>query len=555
MDDANHHTTRSGADERFQAIAEAAIDDLLERHPDEATALGDHRFDARLPDPGQSARDDERGAVSGYLDQLDGVDGAELSPANRIDAGILRARLRQILFDVDELREFEWNPLIGNPADAIYPLLARDFAPLGDRLRSVAGRLEAVPAYLESLRRGLDQDMPRVHVETAAAQYEGTIALVTDEIDRSLAAEPALRPEIDAVRPAAVEALQDHRRWLADRLDAAARDPRIGPGLFAPKLAHALDAATDADAILARAESDLRDIEERIAEIAARVSGEPPDTPGLVRRVLDSLAEDHPSDDTIVDLAKQAFEEARMFVEDERIVTLYDDPTEIIVMPEFHRGVAVAYCDPPGPLETTTLPTFFAISPTPEDWPPERVESFYREYNAHMIHDLTIHEGIPGHMLQLAHWRRFRAPTRVRSAFWSGPFVEGWAVYTERVMADHGYRGDTLRMQQLKMQLRMVINAILDARVHARGMTEDEAMRLMVERGHQEEGEAVGKWRRALLTSSQLSTYYVGYTEVSDLSGDLAAARGDLSERERHDLILSQGCPPPRHLRTSLGLG
>jgi uncharacterized protein (DUF885 family) len=171
-----------------------------------------------------------------------------------------------------------------------------------------------------------------------------------------------------------------------------------------------------------------------------------------------------------------------------------------------------------------------------------------------MIHDLTIHEAIPGHMLQLAHWRRFRAPTRVRSAFWSGPFVEGWAVYTERVMADHGYRGDTLRMQQLKMQLRMIINAILDARVHAHGLTEDEAMRLMIERGHQEEGEAVGKWRRALLTSSQLSTYYVGYVEVSDVSRDLAAARPSLTELERHDLILSEGCPPPRHLRTALGL-
>ena len=50
-------------------------------------------------------------------------------------------------------------------------------------------------------------------------------------------------------------------------------------------------------------------------------------------------------------------------------------------MPEIHRGVAVAYCDPPGPLEIMPLPTFYAISPTPSDWPAERVESFFREYN------------------------------------------------------------------------------------------------------------------------------------------------------------------------------
>ena len=543
----------TGEDERFEQLAEAAIDDLLERHPEVATMLGDHRFDDRLSDPSAAALADERRTVSGFLTRLGEIDGEALSGPNRIDAQILRSRLQERLFELDELREHEWNPLLGNPADGLYPLMARAFAPTGDRLRAVAGRLAAIPAYLAALRDGLG-DMPPIHVQTAAAQYAGTVALATEEIDRALEEAPSLRSEIDAVRPAALDALEDHRRWLTDREADATRNPRIGPDLFAPKLTHALDAATDADSILARAEQDLVEVESQLADVAARIAGEPADAAGLVRRVLDRLAEDHPTDETIVDLAKQAFEDARSFTESEQIVTLHDDPTEIIVMPEFHRGVAVAYCDPPGPLETSILPTFYAISPTPEDWGAERVESFYREYNAHMVHDLTIHEAIPGHMLQLAHWRRFPAPTRVRSAFWSGPFVEGWAVYTERVMADHGYRGDALRMQQLKMQLRMIINAILDARVHAHGMTEEEGMRLMLERGHQEDGEAVGKWRRALLTSSQLSTYYVGYVEVGDVSKDLAAARPDLSERQRHDLILSEGCPPPRHLRAALGL-
>jgi uncharacterized protein (DUF885 family) len=161
---------------------------------------------------------------------------------------------------------------------------------------------------------------------------------------------------------------------------------------------------------------------------------------------------------------------------------------------------------------------------------------------------------MPGHALQLAHARRFSAPTRVRDALWSGPLVEGWAVYVERVAAENGYQGDALRMQQLKMQLRMVINAILDARVHAHGMTEGEAMRLMMERGHQEEGEATGKWRRALLSSTQLSTYFVGYIEVSDLAADLRADTPGVTDRALHDELLSHGSPPPRHLRTLVGL-
>ena len=161
---------------------------------------------------------------------------------------------------------------------------------------------------------------------------------------------------------------------------------------------------------------------------------------------------------------------------------------------------------------------------------------------------------MPGHVLQLGHDRRCVADTRVRSAIWSGPFVEGWAVYTEELMARHGFGGDALRMQQLKMQLRMTINTILDVRVHTRGMTQDEAMALMVGRGHQEEGEAHGKWRRSLLTSTQLSTYFVGYLGVRDLVADVRAARPGLSEREVHDRVLAHGSPSPRHLRTLLGL-
>ena len=223
-------------------------------------------------------------------------------------------------------------------------------------------------------------------------------------------------------------------------------------------------------------------------------------------------------------------------------------------MPEINRGVAVAYCDPPGPLEPTPLPTFIAVSPTPADWPAYRVASFYREYNRHMVHNLMVHEAMPGHYLQLAHARRFAGSTRARAALWSGSFVEGWAVYAEELMADHEYPGEgdaaAVRMQQLKMQLRMVINAILDARVHAHGMTEAQALALMTERGFQEEGEAAGKWRRAQLTSAQLSTYYVGYTEISDLAAELA--KSGLDARQVHDRMLAHGSPPVRLLRTLL---
>ncbi|HEY3952850.1 MAG TPA: DUF885 domain-containing protein, partial [Streptosporangiaceae bacterium] len=394
--------------------------------------------------------------------------------------------------------------------------------------------------------------MPKVHLETAITQFSGTIALVTDA--------PA-DAEVDRARPAALAALAGHRDWLAARLaelsaasagadDAGGfADPRLGPELFSRKLALTLQSAADADAVLARAEADLDRITDEITRVAADLGGTP-------REVLARLGADAPDEATILAFCAQALAAQTAFVRDHDLVTVYDDPVELIDMPEINRGVAVAYCDPPGPLEPRPLPTFIAVSPTPSDWPADRVASFYREYNRHMVHNLMVHEAMPGHYLQLAHARRFTGSTPVRAALWSGSFVEGWAVYAEELMAGHGYPGEGdprhVRMQQLKMQLRMIINTILDARVHAHGMTEAEAMALMTGRGYQEDGEAVGKWRRVQLSSAQLSTYYVGYTEIADLAAGLLAASPGTPPREIHDRMLAHGSPPVRRLRTLL---
>ena len=143
----------------------------------------------------------------------------------------------------------------------------------------------------------------------------------------------------------------------------------------------------------------------------------------------------------------------------------------------------------------------------------------------------------------------------------SGVFVEGWAVYAEELLLDNGYAPEdsaqsvlAIRLQQLKMQARMAINTILDIRVHSMEMSEDEALQLMTFRGFQEEGEAIGKWRRALLTAGQLPTYFVGYQAVRSIANDLRVVHPDWSDRQVHDLMLSHGSPAPRHLRTLIGM-
>jgi len=549
-----------GADAEFAGLAREYLDDRAERHPETATSLGDHRFDARLSDPSAPAREDERRALDGWAARLAAIDSGALSAEHQVDAAMMADSVARRAFEIDELREHTWNPLQANPGQAIYQLLARDFAPLPDRLGSVAGRLAAVPAVLAEARRQLGS-MPRVHLETAIGQFDGTITLVSNQIDAALEEAPGCAAELARVRPAALEALTGHRDWLSARLAEADgfADPRIGPERFARKLSLTLGAAADADEILARAQADLDRVSEEIAGLATRMSGVADAGPEVVRKVLDRLAEDVPDDTTILQFCREALAAQTTFVTDRRLLSVYDDPVELIVMPEIDRGVAVAYCDSPGPLEPSQLSTFIAVSPTPAGWTAERVASFYREYNRHMVHNLMVHEAMPGHYLQLQHSRRFAgSDTAIRAALRSGSFTEGWAVYTERIMAEQQYPGEgdprAVRMQQLKMQLRTIINAVLDARIHGHGMTEAEAMALMTGRGHQEEGEAAGKWRRAQLTSAQLSTYYVGYSEISDLASDLRAADPGLTDRQVHDRMLAHGSPPVRLLRTLIGV-
>ncbi|WP_433080622.1 DUF885 domain-containing protein [Dactylosporangium sp. CA-052675] len=531
--------------QHFVPLAEHIADALLECAPALAAGAGDHRFDNRLPDysaEGVAGDVDMLRDASAALSQID-VD--ELDRQDQVDHAVLLARVERMLFERTEIREHEWNPLVHNPGTLLHGLISRPFAPAEQRLMSLAARLSAIPDALATAREVLGES-PRVHVETAIGQFAGTARLVREELGELLKEEPGLAEVIAPAQERAATELDAFADWLRGRLDSSDRDPRLGRRLWEARLWHTLDTELGARAVLERAEANLDRVTEELREVAAELTGDRD-----IRAALARAAADVPDDDTIVELAKVSLDEATAFVREHDLITLIDDPLVIMEMPEFARGVAVAYCDPPGLLEPAELPTFFCISPTPADWSSERVASFYREYNRHMLRDLTVHEATPGHFLQLAHARRFRGRTRARAIGWSGPFVEGWAVYAEELMAERGFGGLPVRLQQLKMQLRMSINAIIDQRVHCDGMGEADAMALMMERGFQEEGEAAGKWRRALLSSTQLSTYFVGYTEVRQIADERPA---NVTLRDWHDRMLAHGSPPPRHLRTLLDL-
>lgn len=549
-----------GAGEHFVSLADAYVEDLLERSPGFATYLGDHRFDHRLGDYSSDGWQSSLKVEKDWLDQLERIDPAALSPGDAIDYEILRNHIESSIFELEQIREQEWNPLVYNVGGSIYSLLARDFAPISERLKSLQGRLEEIPAVLEAAKANL-KNPPLVHTETAILQNPGTIALIEGELETFLEQAPEMREPLQPAREAAVAALEEYGKWLEeDLLPRSNGDFRIGEEKFRRKLAYALHSDLSMEEILRRAEARLAETQKDLYETALPLHeqyfpGQPTNDPKqVIKTVLDRLAEDRPTDDTIVDDAKRTLETTTAFVREKKLVSVPDEPVEIIVMPEFQRGVSTAYCDSPGPLEENGK-TFYAISPTPESWTPERAESFYKEYNDYMLENLTVHEAMPGHYLQLAHSNRYQGSTRLRAIFYSGSFVEGYASYAEQLMVEHGYGGPEVKMQQLKMLTRAIINSILDQKIHAGTMSEEEAMRLMLDEGFQEDGEAAGKWRRACLTSAQLSTYFVGNSEVNEIRDAWVEKNGSIEDQQAfHDQLLSYGSPPAKFVKRLMGL-
>jgi uncharacterized protein (DUF885 family) len=403
--------------------------------------------------------------------------------------------------------------------------------------------------------------MSRCHLDTAVLQLAGTATLLERDLPTVARSAGFDADRLAAAAEPARQAVEEHREWLAARAEQAERDPRLGEALFQAKLALALDTDSAPEALLAAAESELRRVTDELVEVAGGLAGVAHPTADTAREVLEQLGRDATDDASIVTLCRGALGATTRFVREHGLVTVYDDPVEVVEMPEINRGVAAALCRESGPLEAAVLPTLVEVSPTPKDWDAARVASFYREYNQHLLHNLMVHEAMPGHALQLMHASRHVADTRVRAVFGSGTFIEGWAVYAEALMATHGYRSQvspraaaSVRMQQLKMALRTIINTILDIRFHCADLDETTAMALMTGAGYQEAGEAAGKWRRVQLTSTQLCTYFVGVSEVRAVAAQLRAVQPRWSQRAVHDAMLAHGSAAPRHLRTLLGL-
>jgi uncharacterized protein (DUF885 family) len=550
-------------DARFTEFADRIVDDILKLDPVAATSLGDHRYDDRLPDVSPAGRAARNAFAKEAQADLARFNRDQLTREHQVDAILLHDALDYLIFSNEKLQDWAWNPLsyAGDAGGGLFSLTAVEFAPLADRLRSATGRLEALPAFLQQARSALEPArVPRIHAETAAKRNAGLNSLIDGLIAQKSALPAEDQARLERAAAAAKAAVADYQTWLdRDLVPNAKGNERIGAALYDEKLRLALNSPLSRQDIRARAEQEIRDLRAKMYAVASGMlkdkAGAPPapanPTPEQQQAVIEAgmaiVYADAPPRDQMLPFARESLSSAEAFVKSHDIVSFPGAEFRAIEMPEYARGSSVAYADMPGPLEKDQS-GYFAVMPIPPDWTDEQTASFLREYNKWAIHELVVHEGVPGHLLQLAHSNTYKS--RLRAFLQSGPMIEGWACYGQDVMADAGYldRDPRYLLAHYKFQMRMPVNAILDQDFHVNGMTRDQAMDLMTRTAFQEEREAAGKWVRMQLSSAQLPTYFVGYQEWKDFRA-AAEKRPGFNLEAFHDAALSHGSPPVRFIR------
>jgi uncharacterized protein (DUF885 family) len=548
------------------------LGEFFRSQPVFATFMGEHRFDDRWPDVSAQGRAAFGASIRAWRERFLALDASTLDVDDLVDRDLIVEEIEKMLFDLDELAEERWDALgyVYLAGGGLFPLLAREFAPMAQRMSSFAGRVAGLPDLLDAAADNLTglpgRPVSLLHLDTALAQLDGIGQL----IDQARAAAGAVLEtasdapladalaRIEAAEPVAREAIETFRQRLDGGIRSRAEgEGRLGRELFDKKLRWALRSDLGAEELLARAEEDHERIRaemvrlaremwptwlaDRAMPTAASSGSEAAAERETVRLALDAVALQHPRVDELLDRCRAETVALEGFITERGLLEAPDEPLEIIWTPLFLRSFGGGYLDAPGPLERGQK-SFFGFTPPADDATPEDVESLLREENDRMLKVLCIHETIPGHYLQL--WYANRRGTLARAIFSSGVFAEGWAVYVTQVLMDLGYAGDdaALLLTHWKFYLRGVINTMLDVRIHGGAgdpIDEVEAIRLMTEEGFQETHEAQAKWNRARLSSTQLSTYYVGSNQLWDV--ELEARR-----RAAHAAGSEAPMPPPR---------
>ncbi len=554
--------TPGSADKSFQRqFGEAFLDQYWKFNPSGAINTGYYKYADRLIVPDESARNAELRQLEAWSRQLRRIDPAALSPSVRADWELLDNTFASDRWSLSEWRSWQWNPAIYNVADPFALILSLDYAPLDDRLRTFSKRLQHVPAFYAAARANIENPT-REHTQLAIQQNRGALGVFGDGVQEKLASSKLTQAErqLFAQRlEGARSAIQGYVAWLEAldaqlaRAGATPRSFRIGRALYDRKFELDIQSGESADALHQRALAEKEKLLTRMTLLSDMLwpkyfpnAAPPTDRLDRIGRVIGKLSEQHVTRDQFVAEVRRQIPQLEQWVRDHELLALDPEkPLQVRETPEYKRGIAGASVDAPGPYDPTAT-TYYNVTPL-DDLPPERAESFLREYNQWMLPILNIHEAVPGHYVQLVYANK--SPSLIKSIFGNGAMVEGWAVYSERLMLESGF-GDHKAETWLiysKWLLRSVCNVLVDYGVHVQNMSEADVKSLLTREAFQSQEEAANKWRRAQLSSVQLTSYYSGYSAIVALREKMMREQAEAFDLKRfNEQFLSYGNAPVR---------
>lgn len=540
------------------------LDGLFRAKPHLADYMGDHRFADRLADLSLVGVKRRVAELQGLRRQLAAIDGGALSPDGQVDAAILSDGIALELLELTQVREWTWDPRLRDGftfydprevvaarlSDVVHGSWGTEVA----RRRAVTAQLTALPRWLAARQRALAGPVSTVHLEQAVKDNRGRLEFFETE----LAAFTKGDAPAERARRSAAAALRQHQAFLEKTLPSrATRSWRLGPHLYRKKFPLALQTDLAPEEMVREARADFAAARRELEEVARRLFRElfpgqaEPTGASLIARVKDRVSADHPPREKLVEASADKLAGLRAFVEAKGIVPLPpQDTLSVEPMPEFKRGGGGAEYLSPGALDRAApFHGTYYVEPVDPSWPADRAESYLRANNDYEIALTAAHEALPGHHTQ-AWWAR-RDPSALRATLWSGPFAEGWAVYGEGLVVQQGFGGeknDRYRFMDLRGRMIVASNAILDAGLQGGAMTDDEALRLMIEEGFQEKAQAEKKLLRAKLDSTQLCQYFLGWDELVRLEREVRVA-GGFDQRKFDEALLSHGTIGVKYLK------
>jgi uncharacterized protein (DUF885 family) len=545
------------ANPQFENYKSRFIEELWTVYPGWASSQGYHKFDSVLIVPNEASRAKELSFAKANLDSLKSFDISGLSDNNKTDYYMIENQLKSIDWSINEMKSFEWNPSEYNVSGAFAEILNGNYDSLDVRLRNFYLKMSNIPAFYEAAKKNI-KNPTLEHTQLAIDQNLGGISVFEVDLHTALNKvhiEQQEKQSIEATAKKAVEAIKDFTVWLKKIDNKTPRSFRLGKELYAKKFEFDIQSGYTADEIYEKALSRKKELHEKMFELADKLwdkhlnkAVKPADKLSLIKQVIDKISEKHVKPEEFQTAIEKQMPVLIDFIKQKDLI--YIDPSKPLVVrkePDYMAGVAGASISAPGPYDKNGN-TYYNVGSL-AGWDKDRAESYLREYNHYILQILNIHEAIPGHYTQLVYSNQ--SPSLIKAIFGNGSMVEGWAVYTERMMLENGYENsDEMWLMYYKWNLRTTCNTILDYSVHTKEMSKEQALNLLTNEAFQQKAEAEGKWRRVSVTQVQLCSYFTGYSEIYDFRETLKKQMGDQFKlKEFHEKFLSYGSAPVKYIK------